>query len=58
MITIPQIYCDPKQPQDTYRGYLLELYQAIAKTVPWLSDFKSWYYSCMDWGQMMDDLLR
>lgn len=34
----------------------VEVFKALAQRVSWLSAFDSWYFDCMDWTPMIDDL--
>jgi len=52
----PEIYCKPDAPPDTYEGYQVELFTEIARHTDWLSDFRSWTFSCLDWKEMIADL--
>eukprot|EP00878_Enallax_costatus_P024790 GHUV01026479.1.p1 GENE.GHUV01026479.1~~GHUV01026479.1.p1 ORF type:complete len:141 (+),score=45.04 GHUV01026479.1:286-708(+) len=52
----PLVFCNPDKDQTTYTGYTVEVFRALAQRVPWLSDFSSWYFDCMDWTPMIDDL--
>ena len=43
----PYIFCDARQPPDTYTGYYVELFRALAQRLDWLSDFDSWFFDCV-----------
>lgn len=52
----PDVFCNDTEPPETYNGYGLQIFQAIAQRTPWLRDFGSWSYRCMPWDDMIDSI--
>ena len=50
------MFCKPEQPEDEYSGYAISAFEAIARRTPWLMDFNSWGYRCMDWSNMTETI--
>lgn len=50
-----QVTCDPTQPPTTYDGYQVELWRRIATELGWGDG--DWFFTCMDWTPMIDDIL-
>lgn len=43
----PYVFCDPARAQDTYSGYYVDVFRALAQRVEWLADFDSWFFDCV-----------
>lgn len=51
----PMVYCDNTTDPANYTGYQVELFRHVAQELQWAPE--SWYFRCMDWTPMLDDLL-
>lgn len=41
-----QVFCSPNDPPESYEGYGIRTFEAVAQHTPWLQDFGSWGYRC------------
>ena len=49
------VFCDPSQPPETYTGFQIDYFKAVALEMGWELG-KNYTFKCMDWLPQEDDL--